>query len=79
MFQNGFNHEILECNNNSFSKISLRSYLSQKANQFYLNRAPWNQLIPSLDPSSKISEPRNKMINPINNNVHHKVQSNLSP
>ena len=79
MFQNGFNHEILECNNNYFSKIPLRSYLPHKANQFYLNRAPWNQPIPSLGPSSKISEPRNKMIKPINNNAHHKVQLNLSP
>ena len=38
MFQNGFNHEILECNNNNFLKIPLRSYLPQKANQLMFLR-----------------------------------------
>ena len=32
MFQNGFNHKILQCNNDFFLRISLRSHLPQKSN-----------------------------------------------
>ena len=73
MFQNGFNHKIQECNNNYFSKISLRSHLPWKVNQFYVNRAPQNQPIQSLGPSPRISEPRNTRIKPINNKAYRKV------
>ena len=62
-----------------FPKVRLKSYLPWKANQLYLNRAPQNQLIQSLGPSPRISEPRNIMINPINNKAFHKVPSHLSP
>ena len=50
-----------------FPKNPLKSYLPRKANKFYLNRASQNQLIQSLGPSPRMSEPRNTMINPISN------------
>ena len=63
-----------------FQKFPLKCYLPQKANQFYLNRAPPpKQAIQLLGPSPRISKLRSTMIKLINNKVYHKVPSNLSP
>ena len=63
-----------------FQKFPLKCYLPQKANQFYLNRAPPPKLaIQLLGPSPRISKLRSTMIKLINNKVYHKVPSNLSP
>ena len=68
------------CNMVIFQKFPLKCYLPQKANQFYLNRAPPPKLaIQLLGPSPIISNPRNTTIKPINNKAYHKVPSNLSP
>ena len=80
IFQNVFNPKQHLCNMVIFQKIPKKSYLSQEANQFYLNRAPRpKQTIQLLGPSPRISKPRNTMIKPINNKAYHKVPSNLSP
>ena len=55
MFRNEFNHKIIDCNNDSFSKILLRSYLPQKDNQFYLNQAPPNQATQSLGQNGQMA------------------------
>ena len=77
MFQNGYNHKTIECNNDSFSKIHLRSHLPQKANWFYLNWASQNQPIQSIGPSPRISKPRDIRIKPINNKAYHKVYHHI--
>ena len=62
-----------------FLKISLKSHLPRKANQIYLNRASHNQPIQSLGSSPRVSEPKNKIIKPINNKAYHKLPLHLSP
>ena len=77
MFQNGFNHKTIECNNDSFLKILLKSHLPWKANRFYLNWGSHNQPIQSLGTSPRIPKPRNVRIKPINNKAYRKVYHHI--
>ena len=73
MFQNGFNHKILQCNNDSFFTNPINKPLTSEVQSKFTSIGYCIQPIKLLDPSPSTLELENTIIKPINNKAYYKL------